>query len=198
VLSGKVTDPGEVGRQLARWIGEFGETPAYLGATGGVTDDRRFLLLVRWQSEEAANAHLMRPEQQAWYTTFQTSFDGDIEFAESEDVTTILAGGSDAAGFVQGMSVRGVDRGRVDAVDRRFEGIASQVRPDLIGGLRVWTAADEFVAASYFTSEQAARAGEDRDPPADLAEGFEDFAAMMRDAEYFDFTEPFLHTPAGR
>lgn len=197
VLEGKVTDPGEVGRQLGRWTSEFGDTYGYLGATGGVTDDGRFLLFVRWDSEDAASELLKRPEQQSWYQEFQKSFDGDIEFVETGDVTTYLAGGSDAAGFVQGMKVSGIDRQRVDAADREFENIAPNIRPDLIGGLRVWTAPDGFVEANYFTSEQEAREGEQQAPPPELGQELEDFMAMMADAEYFDFTEPFLHTPSG-
>lgn len=199
VLEGKAADPGEVGRQLGRWTIEFGDTtPGYLGATGGVTDDGRFLLFVRWESEDAGNELLMRPEQQAWYEEFQTSFDGAIGFAETGDVTTHLAGGSDAAGFVQAMKVSGVDRRRVEAADREFENIAPHVRPDLIGGIRVWTALDGFVEVNYFTSEQDARDGEKQAPPPELVDGFEDFMAMMKDAEYFDFTEPFLHSASGR
>jgi hypothetical protein len=198
VLEGKVVAPGEVGRLLGRWTGEFGDTPGYLGATGGVTDDRRFLLLVRWESEEAGNELLLRGEQQEWYEAFQESFDGAIEFAETGDVTTHLAGGSDAAGFVQAMKVSGVDRQRVESVDREFESIAAQFRPDLIGGVRVWTAPDGFVEANYFTSEQDARAGEKKDPPPAAMERFEEFMAMLGDAEYFDFTEPFMHTAPGR
>ena len=198
VLEAKADDPGEVGRQLGRWTREFGDTAGYLGATGGVTDDSRFLLFVRWESEEAGNELLMRPEHQAWYDEFQRSFDGAVEFAETDDVTTHLAGGSDAAGFVQAIKVSGVDRRRVDAADRDFEHIAQNFRPDLIGGIRVWTAPDGFVEINYFTSEHDARSGETKDPPPELAERFEDFMAMMDDAEYFDFTEPFVHTASGR
>jgi len=197
VLEGKAADPGEIGFQLGRWTSEFGETPGYLGASGGVTDDRRFLLFVRWESEDAGNALLLRPEQVEWYEGFQQSFDGAVEFAETGDVTTQLAGGSDAAGFIQAIKISGVARQRVEAADRDFENVASQVRPDLIGGIRVWTAPDGFVGVNYFTSEQDARAGEQQVPP-EFAERFEDFMAMMKDAEYFDFTEPFLHTPSGR
>ena len=199
VLEGKAADPGEVGRQLGRWTSEFGDTtPGYLGATGGVTDDSRFLLFVRWESEDAGNELLMRPEQQAWYEEFQNSFDGDIGFAETDDVTTHLAGGSDAAGFVQAMKVSGVDRQRIEVMDREFENIAPHVRPDLIGGIRVWTALDGFVEANYFTSERDARDGEKQAPPPELVEGLEDFTAMMKDAEYLDFTEPFLPSTSGR
>jgi hypothetical protein len=129
---------------------------------------------------------------------FEESFDGAIEFAETGDVTTYLAGGSDAAGFVQGMKVSGVDRQRVEAADRELENVAAQFRPDLIGGVRVWTSSDGFIEVNYFTSEQDARAGEKQDPPPEMRERFEDFMAMIGDAEYFDFTEPFLHTASGR
>jgi hypothetical protein len=199
VLEGKVANPRDVGRQLTQWTNEFGgTTPGYLGATGGVTNDRRFLLVVRWASEDAGNALLLRPEQQAWYEEFQKSFDGPVDFAETADVTIHLAGGSDAAGFVQAMKVSGVDRLRVEAAERAFEDVAPQIRPDLIGGVRVWTAPDCFVEVNYFTSEQDARAGEKEAPPPDLVEGFQDFTAMMKDAEYFDFTAPFLHSAPSR
>jgi hypothetical protein len=198
VLEGKVSDPHEVGHQIGHWTTEFGDTPGYLGATGGVTDDRRFLLFVRWESEEAGNELLRRREQQEWYEAFQESFDGAIDFTETGDVTTHLAGGSDAAGFVQAMKVSGIDRQRVETADREFESVAGQFRPDLIGGLRVWTAPDGFVEVNYFTSEQDARAGEKQAPPPEVMERFEEFMAMMGDAEYFDFTEPFLHTAGVR
>jgi hypothetical protein len=199
VLEAKAADPGEVGRQLARWTSAFGTTtPGYLGATGGVTDDGRFLLFVRWESEDAGNELLMRSEHLAWYDEFQQSFDGAIAFAETGDVATFLDGGSDAAGFVQAIKVSGVDRERVDAADRELENIAPHVRPDLIGGIRVWTAPDGFVGANYFTSEHDARAGERHAPPPELVEILEDFMAMMKDAEYFDFTEPFLHSASGQ
>ena len=68
------------------------------------------------------------------------------------------------------------------------------MRPDLIGGIRVWTAPDAFIEANYFTSENAARDGESTPPPPELVAGFDDFTEMMKDAEYFDFTEPLLNS----
>lgn len=92
------------------------------------------------------------------------------------------------------MKVSGVDRQSIDSADRELESVAPQVRPDLIGGIRVWTAPDGFVGANYFTSEHDARDGESKDPPPELAEALEDFMVMRKDAEYFDFTEPFVHS----
>jgi hypothetical protein len=197
VLEGKAADPAEVGRMLSRWADEFGQTtPGYLGTTAGVTDDGRFLLFARWDSEEAGNELLVRAEMQAWWEEFQRHFDGSVEFAEAADVTMHLAGGSDAAGFVQAIKASGVDRAVIDASDRQFEAVASEFRPDLIGGVRVWTSPDVFVEANYFTSEDAARAGEQKEPPPELVEGLQDFMEMMKDAEFFDFRAPFLHSPA--
>lgn len=195
VLEGKVNDPKEVGRQIGKWTSEFGATAGYLGATGGVTDDRRFVLFVRWASEEAGTELLGRSEHLSWYEEFKTSFDGEIDFFQTSDVTSHLAGGSDAAGFVQAMKASGVDRSRVEAADHQFETIASEMRPDLIGGVRVWAAPDRFVELNYFTSEEDARVGEQQAPPPEMMEGFQDFMAMMSDAEFLDFTEPFIHSP---
>jgi len=194
VLEGKVSDPHEVGQQLGEWGDRWGGTPGYLGATAGVTDHRRFLLFVRWESEAAGNDLLVRPEHLEWWAKFQEGFHGEVDFAETDDVAVFLGGGSDAAGFVQGMKVVGVDRARVDAADRLFEQVAADVRPDLLGSVRVWTAPDAFTELSYFSSEDDARAGEHKELPPELAAGFADFLDMTKDAEYFDFTEPFLHS----
>ncbi len=112
VLEGKASDPRDVGRMLSRWADEFGQaTPGYLGTTAGVTDDSRFMLFTRWESEGAGNELLMRTEMQTWWEEFQQHFDGPVDFAETGDVTQLLAGGSDAAGFVQAIKVSNVDRG---------------------------------------------------------------------------------------
>ena len=195
ILEGNVADPREVGRMLSLWADTFGQTTrGYLGTTAGVTDDSRFLLLARWESEDAGNHLLTNAEMQAWWTDFQEHFDGPVTFAETDDVTTSLSGGSDRAGFVQAIKASGVDRAIVDTADRQFEALAPEFRPDLIGGVRVWTAADAFIEANYFTSEEAARAGEQQEPPAELVDSFESFMEMMKDAEFFDFPAPFLHS----
>lgn len=195
LIEGKTSDPEELGRQLGHWIAQLQPgAVGYLGTTGGVTDDGRVLILARFDSEAAARANSDRPEQGAWWSETERCFDGEVTFTDSNDVETYLAGGSDAAGFVQAMKVAGVDRQRIVEADRQFEQIAPDMRPDLIGGIRVWTAPDAFVEVNYFTSEEAARAGEKEEPPPEVAAGFADFAEMMKDAEYFDFTEPLLNS----
>jgi hypothetical protein len=195
LIEGKTSDPEELGRQLGHWITRLQPgAVGYLGTTGGVTNDGRVLILARFESEDAARANSERPEQGAWWSETERCFDGEVTFTDSNDVETYLAGGSDAAGFVQAMKVASVDRERVVEADRQFEQIAGDVRPDLIGGIRVWTAPDAFVELNYFTSEQAARSGESKEPPPEMAAAFADFSEMMKDAEYFDFTEPLLNS----
>ncbi len=195
LIEGRTSDPEQLGRQLGHWIAQLQPgAVGYLGTTGGVTNDGRVVLFARFESEAAARANSDRPEQDAWWSETEKCFDGPVEFTESSDVDSYLAGGSDAAGFVQMMKVSGVDRERIAHADREFEKFAGDIRPDLIGGIRVWTAPDAFIEANYFTSEDAARAGESTPPPPELVAGFDDFAAMMKDAEYFDFTEPLLNS----
>jgi len=195
LIEGKTSDPEELGRQLGHWIAQLQPgAVGYLGTTGGVTNDGRVLIFARFESEAAARANSDRPEQGAWWAETEKCFDGAVTFSESSDVDSYLAGGSDAAGFVQVMKVSGADRQRVAAADRQFATIAPDLRPDLIGGIRVWTAPDAFVEANYFTSEKAAREGEDKEMPAELVEGFQDFMELMKNAEYFDFTEPLLNS----
>jgi hypothetical protein len=51
-------------------------------------------------------------------------------------------------------------RDRLHAMDESLEKHAESFRPDLIGGLRVWTGPDTYVEVAYFTSETEAREGE--------------------------------------
>jgi hypothetical protein len=116
-----------------------------------------------------------------------------VTFTDSEDVEMFLAGGSDDAGFVQVMKSSGVDRDKVHEMDRQFEEVAAQWRPDLIGSTRVWTGADRCIDVAYFTTEAAAREGEQKAPPPELAGQSADFEAMMANTEFLDLRQPWLY-----
>jgi hypothetical protein len=194
VIEARTSDPEGIRRQLDKWMADLrpGAT-GYIGTTSGIAADGRTVALVRFESEDAARANSDRPEQGAWWADMEKLLD-DVHFTESNDVTTLLAGGSDDAGFVQIMKVAGVDRAKVEDADRQFESLAPKLRPDLIGGLRVWTGPDTMIEANYFTSEDAAREGEKTPPPAEFADGFAEFMAMMSKAEWIDLSDPFLHS----
>lgn len=190
VIEGQVADRGALRRQFDRWGTELqpGAT-GYLGTTAGVTDDGLGIAVARFASADAAKANSARPEQGAWWTETARCYEGEVTFADSEDVDEFLAGGSNEAGFVQVMKAEGADRGRVGALDKQLEEIASSFRPDLIGGLRIWTGPGSYVEVAYFTSEAAAREGEQKELPAEFAGEVE---AVMGGVTFLDLREPWL------
>lgn len=195
VIEAKTSDPEGLRKQFDKWVAELQPgAKGYVGTTAGIAADGRLVAFARFESEAAARANSERPEQGAWWAETEKLLDGPAQFSESSDVEMFLAGGSDDAGFVQVMKVAGVDRVKVKQGDAQFEPLAATLRPDLIGGVRVWTASDSMIEANYFTSEAEARAGENQPPPPEFAEGFADFMAMMSKAEFIDFTDPYLHS----
>lgn len=194
VMEGRVRDRDGLRRQLEQWMQELRPgASGFLGTTAGVTDDGRGIVLARFESADAARANSERPDQGAWWSRTEQCFDGPVSFADSEDVDTLLGGGSDEAGFVQVMRDSGVDRARLRALDDVLERHAASFRPDLLGALRVWTGPDAYVEAAYFTSEDAAREGEQREAPTELAEHMADLESLMADVEYLDLRDPWLH-----
>jgi hypothetical protein len=124
-------------------------------------------------------------------------FTGDVIFHDCSEVVTARAGGSDQAGFVQVMQGRTRDLARLRDVDTMFERRFPDLRPELLGYL-VGEHDDEdggFTLAAYFTSEQAARAGERAEPPPEAAELLREQRALMQGVVYFDLREPWLYSP---
>ena len=119
-------------------------------------------------------------------------YDGEPTFTESSDVTEWMGGGSDDAKFVQVMKSTGVDRAQVEKMDAIFERFADQ-RPDLLGGLRIWTGRDSCVDVAYFTSEEEARKGEQTELPDELKELMSELDGGMGETEYLDLVDPQLH-----
>jgi hypothetical protein len=193
IIEGRVSDREGLQRQGEKWQADLrpGAT-GYLGSTHGVTDDGAGFTIVRFESTEAARANSDRPEQGAWWAETSACYEGEVSFTESDEVDEFLGGGSDEAGFVQVMKSRGMDRGRVRELDEKFSAHASTWRPDLVGGVRVWTGPDTCVEVAYFTNEAEAREGEQREPPAELAAEMGDFEAMMANTEFLDLRDPIL------
>ncbi len=195
VIEGKVSDKSGLHRQLDRWEAELRPGAAgFLGSTGGVTDDGVGFAIARFESAAAAHANSQRAEQGAWWSETEKCFDGPVSFLDSEDAEEFLAGGSNDAGFVQVMkTAAGVDRAVLKDLDQRFEKHAGTWRPDLIGGVRIWTGETSTVEVNYFTSEAEARENEGKEPPAELAELFAQFADVMASTEFLDLHDPWLY-----
>lgn len=195
VIEGKVSDKEGLRRQMERWQAELRPGAAgFLGSTAGVSDDGVGFAIARFESAAAAKANSDRREQGEWWAETEKCFDGPVSFTDSEDVDEFLAGGSNDAGFVQVMkSSSGQDRAVISNLDAAFAQHASTWRPDLIGGLRIWTGDQSTVDVNYFTSEAEARQNETKEPPAELAELFSQFSDLMANTEYIDLRQPWLY-----
>jgi hypothetical protein len=193
VIEGKVADRDALHRQMDRWIADLrpGAT-GFLGSTAGVADDGTAIAFARFESAAAAKANSDRPEQGTWWSETEKAYAGPVTFTDSDDVETLLGGGSNDAGFVQVMKGN-ADRGRMHAMDRVFKAAAGSFRPDLIGGLRVWTGPQTYIEIAYFTSEADARAGEKKEPPAELRDMMSEFEDVTRDVEFIDLEDPWLY-----
>ena len=195
VIEGKVSDAAALRRQLDRWEAELrpGAT-GFLGSTSGVTGDGAGFAIARFESAAAARANSEREEQGVWWAETEQCFDGPVSFTDSEDVEEFLGGGSNDAGFVQVMKTpAGADRAMVHDLDARFEEHAGTWRPDLLGGVRIWTGDDSTVEVNYFTSEAEARENEKKEPPPELAELFAQFSDLIANTEFLDLRDPWLY-----
>ena len=197
VIQGQVSDAGAVRAALDRWAKELApDASGWLGTTAGVTEDGRFIALARFESEETARANSDRPEQDQWWSHTSTLFDGEATFRDSRQVTVDVIGDPNQAGFVQ------VIHGRVSDPERARELMSgdsaewSAFRPDIIGSLGAEHADASYTTALYFTSEEEAREGERKEPPASLKAEMEEMDAVsVGTPEFFDLKEPWLYSP---
>jgi hypothetical protein len=192
IIEGRTKDGKALAERGESWQKELKPgAKGYLGVTAGTTADGRAITIARFESEEAARANSERPEQGEWWAETAKLYDGEPTFTESSDVTEWMGGGSNDAGFVQVMKSTGADRAKLEEMDKAFEPHTG-LRPDILGGLRIWTGKDTCVDVAYFTSEAEARKGEKAEIPSELQELMTGMQEGMGQVEYFDLTEPQL------
>ena len=191
IIEGTTSDPEAFVAAGEAWDAEVRPGAiGFLGVTAGATADGKAFTLARFQDEASARANSERPEQGAWFEKHVApAYDGQPTFTESSDTTEFMGGGSNDAGFVQVMKSRGVDRAKIEEADKVFEKHMGS-RPDILGGIRVWTGADSCVDVMYFTSEEDARKGEQADMPEEVQKVMAEFGEM--DIEFLDLTDPHL------
>ena len=195
VITGTTSDRDGLQRQLERWEEELRPGAAgFLGSTGGVTDDGRVILAARFESEEAARRNSAREAQGAWWAETEKYLE-NLAFRDSVQVTTMLGGGSDDAGFVQVMRGRVTNQAKAGELMGRaaeFEAAMRPRRPDVLGDVTAIHADGTYTDLIYFTSEAEAREGEQKPMPAELQSMFEEFMSAMTVDEYFDLKDPWL------
>ena len=189
IITGKCNHEQECRAQLDRWLRDLEPgAPGWLGGTYGFTDDGTFVAVVRFESREAAAANAARPEQDAWWAEMAKLFDGDVEFHESDDITMLMSGGSDDAGFVQIM------RGTVDDADALRSmmldtHLLHEMRPEILGGTLCIEEDGTFTETVAFSDEASARKGEQQSMPEDMRERME---ASMHDVSFLDLHRPWF------
>jgi len=196
VIRGRVTGPEQVHGALDGWSGQLAAGAlGWLGSTAGVTDDGRFVALARFESQEAARHNSDRPEQGQWWTETSKLFTGEVTFRDSSDVTADVHGDPDTARFVQIMQGRVSDLERARELMAQDAGDMSTFRPDVIGSVTVGHQDGAYTLAIYFTSEQAAREGERKEPPPELKARMEEMNRLsIGEPEFLDLKQPWLYS----
>lgn len=198
VIQGHVSDAAQVKAHLDRWAAEVAPgAVGWLGSTSGVTEDGRLIALARFESEEAAQQNSDRPEQGAWWEGMAKLFSDEPEFHNSTSVDVETPGDPAQAGFVQVM------QGRTSDPDRARELMANDptdwasFRPDILGTVQVGHDGDAWTMAIYFTSEEEARKGEQKEPPPEMAEMMKEMDSLsVGEPVFYDLVDPWLHAPA--
>jgi hypothetical protein len=193
IIQGKCTRQDECREMGERWRRELGPgAEGWLGGTYGFTDDDQFMAIVRFDSRESAARNSQRPEQGAWWREMEALFEGPVEFHDCDDVTLMLDGGSDDAGFVQ------VIRGKVDDPTTMKKMMTDteqlhEMRPEIIGGTLAIEEDGTFIETIAFTDEDSARRGEQTAMPEDVRRAME---SAMHDVSYADLHHPWFASRA--
>lgn len=190
IIQGSSSRTDEIRALTDEWERAYGgSVDGWLGSTYGATDDGVFVGVVRFDSRGAAQANSDSPAQGEWWARMEPLFDGQVEFRDYDDVTTILDGGSDDAGFVQ------VSHGRAGNPDVFRTLVAGadmlrEMRPEIIGATVGIAADGGYTQTTAFTDEESARKGEQLEMPGEVKEQFA--AADIRDESYLDLHRPWF------
>jgi hypothetical protein len=192
LIRGRTSDKEGLRRQLEAWMSTLRpDAKGYLGMTGGVTDDSEVFMAARFESEEAARANSDRPEQGAWWTETERYFDGPVSFVDSVDVDVQVEPSNDA-GFVQVIQSKTRNRQRVEEINAQVGPAMTESRPEIIGVVSVWSG-DQVCDIAYFTTEEAARAGEKKELLEAHRKLFEEWQSLIEDPTFLDIKDPWLY-----
>jgi hypothetical protein len=193
IMQGKCSKQDEMRSMTERWTSDLAPgATGWLGGTFGFTDDGQAVAVVRFESREAAMANSERPEQAAWWSEVERLYDGPVEFHDCNRVMMLMDGGSDEAGFVQ------IIRGKLDDPDalesgiREMETMLHQARPEILGATLAIEDDGTFIETVAFTDEAAAREGEMKEMPAEVAAPLRQFDELTHDVQFLDLHQPWF------
>lgn len=198
VIQGQVKDAAKAREAIDQWERELAPgADGWLGSTGGVTDDGKFIELVRFESADAARRNSSRPEQDRWWQRTSKLFTGGgASFKESDNVAVDVVGDPERAGFVQVIQGQGSDPDRARELMEQDADKWAAFRPDIVASVAAQHEDGGYTMAMYFTSEAAAREGERKEPPPELKEQMAEMDALtVGEPEFFDIKKPWMHAP---
>lgn len=174
-----------------RWAAELAPgSVGWLGGTYGFTDDDQFIAVVRFDSKESAAANADRPEQGAFWKEMESCFDGAPTFHDCDDVTLMLGGGSDDAGFVQILQGKVDDPSKLKTMMGDTD-MLHEMRPDILGATLAIDADGTFTETVAFTDEASARKAEHENSSEEFAS---EMASVVHDVSYFDLHKPWFES----
>jgi len=197
IIEGHVADPSQVHAALDRWAADLApEASGWLGSTAGVTEDGRFVLFARFESEDAARANSDRVEQGHWWAVISKLFTDEPVFRNSTDIDVDVQGDPDQAGFVQVIHGRTSNPARARELMSDDSPQWAEWRPDIVGSLGVGQEEGRYTMALYFTSEAEAREGERKEAPAELKPIMEEMESLeVGEPEFLDLKNPWMYSP---
>jgi hypothetical protein len=198
VIQGKVSDEAKLRAAIEKWEADLADgAEGWLGSTAGVTEDGRSIALVRFESEEAAQRNSDRPEQGEWWAEASQAFDGEVTFQNSEWVDVDTPGDPSQAGFVQVMQGQGTDPDRAREIMSQDSDKWAEHRPDVLGSIIAGHEGGAYTMAIYFTSEEAAREGEKKEIPPELAKQMDEVNSLsVGEPTFYDLKDPWLRSPS--
>jgi hypothetical protein len=192
IIEGKCTRQDELRALADTWREEMAPTAdGWLGGTYGFTDDDQFVGIIRFESRDAATRNSERPEQGEWAQRMTALLDGPVEYHDCDDVTLMLDGGSDDAGFVQVIRGKVADPGKLKSLMGDTD-MLHETRPEILGATLAIEADGTFTETVAFTDEASARAGESKEMPEMPAEVRETLEASMQGATFYDLPHPWF------
>ena len=195
IIQGKCTRQDELHALADGWRQEVASPDSgFLGGTYGFTDDDMFVGVVRFESREKAMANSQRPEQTAWAQRMEALMDGPVEYHDCDDVTLMLEGGSDRAGFVQVIRGKVDDPQRLKAMLTADTEVLHRERPEIIGATLAVEPDGTFTETIAFTDEAAAREGERKEAPPEVQADMQEWESLMRNATFMDLHHPWFES----
>jgi len=197
VIRGQVSDVDGFRAAIERWVRDLSPgAPGWLGSTRGVTENGEMIALVRFDSADSARASSDRSEQGEWWAETSKLLTGEATFRETDQVDVDLHGNPDEAGFVQVMEGRTRDPQRARELMAERPDEWASYRPDVISSTTALFDDGAFTMAIYFTSEEAAREGETKEPPEELRAAMEEMNSLGEGTPaFFDLRDPWMHSP---